>query len=42
MEDTGIPPKELIRALQPLALGKPAQRVLLKSPKGRREFGTTY
>ncbi|XP_065889217.1 cullin-3-like isoform X2 [Dysidea avara] len=35
MEDTGIPPKELIRALQPLALGKPAQRVLLKSPKGR-------
>lgn len=38
MEEIGIPQKELIRALQPLALGKPAQRVLLKSPKGR-DFG---
>ena len=38
MEEIGIPQKELIRALQPLALGKPAQRVLMKSPKGR-DFG---
>lgn len=40
MEEIGIPQKELIRALQPLALGKPAQRVLMKSPKGR-DFDST-
>lgn len=31
--ETDIPEKDLIRALQSLALGKPSQRVLLKSPK---------
>lgn len=31
--ETDIPEKELVRALQSLALGKPAQRILLKQPK---------
>lgn len=31
--ETDIPEKDLIRALQSLALGKPSQRILLKSPK---------
>jgi len=31
--ETDIPEKDLIRALQSLALGKPSQRVLLKTPK---------
>jgi len=31
--ETDIPEKDLIRALQSLALGKATQRVLLKSPK---------
>ena len=34
-EETSIPDKELTRALQPLALGKAGQRVLVKSPKTR-------
>ena len=37
-EETGIVQKELVRALQPLAVGKPAQRVLVKLPKAK-EFG---
>ena len=32
-EETAIPDRELTRALQPLALGKAAQRILVKSPK---------
>ncbi|CAH1731150.1 cullin-3-like isoform X1 [Aphis gossypii] len=31
--ETDIPDKDLIRALQSLALGKPSQRILLKTPK---------
>jgi len=31
--ETDIPEKDIIRALQSLALGKPSQRILLKSPK---------
>ncbi|XP_071552035.1 cullin-3 [Panulirus ornatus] len=31
--ETDIPDRDLVRALQSLALGKPAQRVLLKTPK---------
>lgn len=31
--ETDIPEKDLIRALQSLALGKPSQRILLKNPK---------
>lgn len=31
--ETDIPEKDLIRALQSLALGKPTQRILLKTPK---------
>ncbi|OTF75919.1 cullin-like protein [Euroglyphus maynei] len=31
--ETDIPPKDLIRALQSLAVGKSSQRVLLKNPK---------
>jgi cullin 3 len=34
-EETGIVQKELVRALQPLAVGKPAQRVLVKLPKAK-------
>ena len=32
-EETSIPDRELTRALQPLALGKANQRILVKSPK---------
>ena len=35
MNETGIPKKDLDRALQSLAMGKPTQRVLVKSPKGK-------
>lgn len=31
--ETAIPEKDLIRALQSLAMGKPSQRILIKSPK---------
>lgn len=33
--ETDIPKKDLDRALQSLAMGKPTQRVLVKSPKGK-------
>lgn len=33
LSETDIPEKDLIRALQSLALGKPSQRILLKTPK---------
>ena len=33
--ETAIPKKELDRALQSLAMGKPTNRVLLKSPEGK-------
>lgn len=33
--ETDIPEKDLIRALQSLALGKAAQRVLIKTPKSK-------
>ncbi len=33
--ETGIPEKDLMRALQSLALGKPNQRILAKEPKTR-------
>jgi len=32
-DDTMIPDRELTRALQPLAIGKPSQRILVKHPK---------
>ncbi len=32
-QETDIPAKDLIRALQSLALGKPTQRILVKDPK---------
>ena len=35
MNETGIPKKDLDRALQSLAMGKPTQRILVKSPKGK-------
>ncbi len=35
MNETDIPKKDLDRALQSLAMGKPTQRVLVKSPKGK-------
>ncbi|KAH8040743.1 hypothetical protein HPB51_012058 [Rhipicephalus microplus] len=31
--ETDIPEKDLVRALQSLAMGKPSQRILIKSPK---------
>jgi cullin 3 len=34
-EETSIPERELTRALQPLALGKASQRILVKSPKNK-------
>lgn len=34
-EETSIPDRELTRALQPLALGKANQRILVKSPKSK-------
>ena len=37
--ETDIPEKDLLRNLQPLALGKMAQRILSKEPKSR-EIGT--
>lgn len=33
LSETDIPDKDLIRALQSLALGKPSQRILIKTPK---------
>lgn len=35
LKKTGIPDRELTRALQPLALGKAGQRILQKSPKSK-------
>jgi cullin 3 len=35
MNETDVPKKDLDRALQSLAMGKPTQRVLVKSPKGK-------
>ena len=32
-DETSIPDRELIRALQPLAIGKASQRILIKNPK---------
>merc|ERR1712029_463528 len=32
-EETSIPDRELTRALQPLAMGKTSQRILVKTPK---------
>lgn len=32
-QETDIPEKELIRALQSLSMGKPAQRLLVRNPK---------
>lgn len=34
-EETCIPDRDLVRALQPLAVGKASQRILLKSPKSK-------
>lgn len=33
LNETDIPEKDLVRALQSLAMGKPTQRVLIKHPK---------
>lgn len=33
LNETDIPEKDLVRALQSLAMGKPTQRVLIKQPK---------
>ncbi|XP_033097413.1 cullin-3-B-like isoform X1 [Anneissia japonica] len=38
-QETDIPEKDLVRALQSLALGKPAQRILSKEPKSREIEG---
>jgi len=38
--ETLIPERELTRALQPLAIGKPSQRILLKSPKSKDISGS--
>ncbi|XP_062521346.1 cullin-3-B-like [Corticium candelabrum] len=35
LQETSIPEKDLHRALQSLACGKPAQRILIKNPKSR-------
>ncbi len=32
-DETSIPDRELTRALQPLAIGKASQRILVKNPK---------
>ncbi len=34
-QETDIPDKDLIRAIQSLAMAKPTQRILLKEPKAR-------
>lgn len=34
-QETDIPERELVRALQSLACGKPTQRVLTKEPKSK-------
>merc|ERR1712045_64884 len=34
-EETSIPDRELTRALQPLAMGKANQRILVKTPKSK-------
>lgn len=34
-QETDIPEKDLIRALQSLSMGKPAQRLLLRNPKNK-------
>jgi len=34
-DETLIPDRELTRALQPLSVGKPSQRILVKSPKSK-------
>jgi cullin 3 len=39
-EETSIPDRELTRALQPLSIGKAAQRILLKTPKSKEITGT--
>jgi cullin 3 len=36
-QETDIPEKDLIRALQSLAMGKPSQRVLIKEPKTSKD-----
>ena len=36
-----MPKKELDRALQSLAMGKPTQRVLVKNPKGKEILPTS-
>ena len=38
--ETDIPEKDLLRALQSLAMGKQSQRVLTKDPKSK-DIGTT-
>lgn len=37
-QETDIPEKDLIRAIQSLAMAKPTQRVLIKEPKTSREI----
>ncbi|TRY73733.1 hypothetical protein TCAL_06696 [Tigriopus californicus] len=39
-EETSIPDRDLTRALQPLAIGKASQRILLKSPKSKEIEGS--
>jgi cullin 3 len=39
--ETDIPQKDILRALQPLAIGKPSQRILLKHPK-TKEIGRCH
>lgn len=39
--ETDMPKKELDRALQSLAMGKPTQRVLVKNPKGKEILPTS-
>ena len=39
-QETDIPEKDIVRALQSLAMGKPSQRVLTKEPKGKDILAT--
>ena len=41
LHDTGIPEREAARALQAIAVGKPQNRILVKTPK-TKEIGEQY
>lgn len=41
LNETDIPPRDLVRALQSLAMGKATQRILIKQPR-TKEIGSTH